>query len=71
MSMAAMAMARGINASLLRRWVRDAEGNPGASEGGVAALSAPPVPARSEFVALKVQDHEVQPDIRSSCVGER
>ena len=39
-----------------------AEGDPGTRDGVVAALGAPS--ASGEFVAVKVQDHEVQPHIR-------
>ncbi len=49
MSMAAVAMARGINANLLRRWVREAEVLP------VKALSnSAPAPSPPAFVALQM-----------------
>jgi transposase len=49
MSMAAVAMARGINANLLRRWVREAEVFP------VKALpNAAPAPSAAAFVAVQM-----------------
>jgi len=49
MSMAAAAMARGINANLLRRWVREAEVLP------VKALpNSAPAPAPAAFVAVQM-----------------
>jgi transposase len=49
MSMAAVAMARGINANLLRRWVREAEVIP------VKALpNSVPAPAPAAFVAVQM-----------------
>ena len=49
MSMAAVAMARGINANLLRRWVREAEVLP------VKALSnSVPAPSPAAFVAVQM-----------------
>ena len=48
-SMAAVAMARGINANLLRRWVREAELLP------VKALPNPaPAPSPAAFVAVQM-----------------
>jgi transposase-like protein len=61
MSMAAVAMARGINANLLRRWVRDAETHGGGRDGTVV-VSTPPKLA--EFVAVKVQDSDASEHIR-------
>jgi len=46
MSMASVAMARGINANLLRRWVREAEMSP-------TKTLAKAVPAASTFVAVQ------------------
>ena len=49
MSMAAVAMARGINANLLRRWVREAEAVP------VKALpNAASAPSPAAFVAVQM-----------------
>ena len=62
--MAAVAMARGINANLLRRWVREAESPAVERDGAVAALIPPPTPVPSDFVAVKVRDAELQQDIR-------
>ena len=61
--MAAVAMARGINANLLRRWVREAEDHAGKLDGALT-VNAPSLPSPSEFVALKVQDPELPQDIR-------
>ena len=47
-SMASVALARGINANLLRRWVRDAEVAPGKSLSSSAPAPAP----SSAFVAV-------------------
>jgi len=48
-SMASVALARGINANLLRRWVRDAELAP-----VKAPLSCTPAPARSTFLPMQL-----------------
>lgn len=45
-SMASVALARGINANLLRRWVREAE--------VVPAKASPPTPTRSTFVPMQL-----------------
>jgi transposase len=51
MSMAAAALARGINANLLRRWVREAEVAP------VSALSnRAPAPSPPAFVAVQLPE---------------
>lgn len=50
MSMAAVALSRGINANLLRRWVRDAE-LPVAKTSSSAATPAP-----AAFVAMKLPE---------------
>lgn len=60
-SLAAVAMARGINANLLRRWVREAET---AADGRDGAVVVPPPTMPAQFVALKVQELEVPKDIR-------
>jgi transposase len=49
-SMAAVAMARGINANLLRRWVRDAEVLPVRSPANTTA----PAPSPVAFVAVQM-----------------
>lgn len=52
-SMASVAMALGINANLLRRWVRDAEVSPGAVVQGGARKAAPrSETASSSFVPV-------------------
>jgi transposase len=50
-SMASVALARGINANLLRRWVRDAELAP-----VKAPLSCTPAPARPTFVPMQLPE---------------
>lgn len=49
MSMASVALARGINANLLRRWVREAEMPP-------TKMLAEAVPAASTFVAVQLPE---------------
>lgn len=49
MSMASVALARGINANLLRRWVREAEMPP-------TKTLAKAVPAASTFVAVQLPE---------------
>lgn len=63
-SLAAVALARGINANLLRRWVREAETIHAVERDGAVTVTASPMPASSGFVALNVQDPEVPKDIR-------
>jgi transposase len=57
-SMAAVAMAHGINANLLRRWVHDAEKPEAVMEGKqaseAAAAPAPPVPPVPAFVPMTI-----------------
>ena len=64
MSMAAVAMAHGINANLLRRWVREAEARHGADP--ACALPAPrPVTKAAAFVPMQMAAApSVAPDIR-------
>lgn len=61
-SMAAVAMSRGINANLLRRWVREAEVQPPAV---AADLSCAPMPAlpKPAFVPLPMPAAAVPQDI--------
>ena len=63
MSSAAVAMANGINANLLRRWVNEAEqrGAPLLAPLPTSTTSAPPAP---EFVPLQLPAPKLQPDIR-------
>ena len=65
MSMAAVAMANGVNANLLRRWVREAELRPGGDrrDAPVAAI-APPNAATPAFVSMQLPARSVAPDIR-------
>ena len=62
MSMAAVAMAHGINANLLRRWVRAAETSPTGSDAAkMPALPAPPAPS---FLPMQLPSSSAAPDIR-------
>lgn len=59
-SMAAVALANGLNANMLRKWVQESEGSP------VPALAASPAlqaPAQS-FIALPMPAAPAAPDIR-------
>ena len=63
MSMAAVAMAHGINANLLRRWVRAVEVRP--SDEAVQRLAVPTVPAPSAaFVPMQMPTRAAAADIR-------
>jgi transposase len=61
MSSAAIAMANGINANLLRRWVNDAEQR---GSTVIAALPPPSPPATPEFIPLQLPAPKPQADIR-------
>jgi transposase len=65
MSMAAVAMANGVNANLLRRWVREAELRCGGDrpEAPVATIT-PPSAATPTFVPMQLPARSVAPDIR-------
>lgn len=65
MSMAAVAMASGINANLLRRWMREAELRAGADRvaAPVAAVT-PPSAATPAFVPMQLPARSAAPDIR-------
>lgn len=68
MSMAAVAMAQGVNANLLRRWVRDAEMNSGTTVVSATTAEAPKAQdAKTVFVPVSlpppVQPAHV-PDVR-------
>lgn len=63
MSMAAVAMAHGINANLLRRWVREAETRHGDVPSRALALPKPMVKAGA-FVPMQLPAPSVAPDIR-------
>jgi transposase len=55
MSMAAVAMAQGVNANLLRRWVRDAEMNSGTTVVSVTNAEGPKVQeAKTVFVPVSL-----------------
>jgi transposase len=61
-SMAAVALAHGINANLLRRWVRSAEMSPSAADAAKApALPAPPAPS---FLPMQLPSSSAAPGIR-------
>lgn len=65
MSMAAVAMANGVNANLLRRWVREAELRPGADRSEALAISTAPLKTPSAaFVPMQLPAHSASPDIR-------
>jgi transposase len=61
-SIAAVALTHGINANLLRRWVKDAEMAPA---GAVATnpVAAPPALARPAFVSVTLPKAAPAPDI--------
>jgi transposase len=61
MSSAAIAMANGINANLLRRWVNDAE-----QRGSTLIAPSPPplAPPTPEFIPLQLPAPKPQADIR-------
>jgi transposase len=60
-SMAAVAMAHGINANLLRRWVRAEEMSPADEAAKAPALPAPPAPS---FVPMQLPSSGCAPGIR-------
>ena len=65
MSMAAVAMANGVNANLLRRWVREAELRCGGDRPDAAvATIVPPSAATPAFVPMQLQARSVSPDVR-------
>ncbi len=65
MSMAAVAMANGVNANLLRRWVREAELRCGSGQPDApVATIAPPRAATPTFVPMQLPARSVAPDIR-------
>lgn len=65
MSMAAVAIANGVNANLLRRWVREAELRPGGDRRDApVATIAPPSAATPAFVPMQLPARSVVPDIR-------
>ena len=63
--MAAVAMTHGVNANLLRRWVREAELHPGAERPDVRVLSRPAsVAPTAAFVPLQLPSTAAVNDIR-------
>src|SRR5437868_6437029 len=69
MSMAAVAMAQGVNANLLRRWVRDAEMNSGTTVVSATTAEGPKAQdAKTLFVPVSlpppVQPAPHVPDVR-------
>ena len=65
MSMAAVAMANGVNANLLRRWVREAELRPcGDRPDAPVATIAQPRAATPAFMPMQLPARSVAPDIR-------
>lgn len=65
MSMAAVALANGINANLLRRWVRAAELCPDAGRPAApAATISPPGAPTPAFVPMQLPTRSAAPDIR-------
>lgn len=62
-SMAAVAMANGVNANLLRRWVREAELRRD-GDGAPLATIAPPSAATPAFVPMQLPAKSVAQDIR-------
>lgn len=64
MSMAAVAMAHGVNANLLRRWVREAEVGRGAERPQPLAVSKPAVNTVAPFVPMQLPAPGSTPAIR-------
>ena len=63
-SMAAVAMAHGINANLLRRWVRDAEMHADVVPASKPALAAPKASTPATFVPLSLPAPSASTDVR-------
>jgi len=65
-SSAAIAMANGVNANLVRRWVNEAEQRRSMLPVVSSASTTPPPPAPAEFVPLQLPapQPQPQPDIR-------
>lgn len=64
-SMAAVAMANGINSNLLRRWVREAEqGHVAARPDALLAAESRPAVTTPSFVPVPLPTKSVLPDIR-------
>lgn len=64
-SMAAVAMAHGVNANLLRRWVREAElSGRAVGSGELVATGSPLSAATPSFVPMQLPTKGASPDIR-------
>jgi transposase len=68
-SMAAVAMARGINANLLRRWVRSEEGHGGSGQ-VLTGAQAPSTPAPT-FLPLQLPAAEIAAAATDICIELR
>lgn len=65
MSMSAVAMTHGVNANLLRRWVREAELHPGAERADTRAMArAPSGASAAAFVPMQLPAPVALNDIR-------
>ena len=63
-SMAAVAMSRGINANLLRRWVRESETHGEPVSSPAPALPAPNASASAAFVPMSLPAAAASTDVR-------
>lgn len=63
-SMASVAMSHGINANLLRRWVRDAEMHADAVPPSKRALTSPEASTPGTFVPLSLPERSASTDVR-------
>lgn len=63
-SMAAVAMSRGINANLLRRWVRESEMQAAPVSAAALALPAPKASASAAFVPMSLPAPSASTDVR-------
>jgi transposase len=63
-SMASVALANGVNANLVRRWVVDSETDVGKRGVRVAAVANPPAPPAAKFLALPLPSTALAADIR-------
>lgn len=63
-SMAAVAMSRGINANLLRRWVRESETHAEPVSSPAPALPAPKASASAAFVPMSLPASNASTDVR-------
>jgi len=63
-SMASVAMSRGINANLLRRWVREVEMSAQPASSSKPALTAPKASTPATFVPLSLPAPNARADVR-------